>query len=74
MQSEQRKQPGYTFTVILQIFLIIFLTYFVLNLQCCYWSDMFTGRMRSEIPPALVNWLSHIAHGQTCTLFPFIKV
>lgn len=25
--------------------------------QCCYWSDMFTGRLRSEIPPALVNTL-----------------
>lgn len=23
-------------------------------LQRCYWSDMFTGRLRSEIPPALV--------------------
>lgn len=23
--------------------------------QCCYWSDMFTGRLRSEIPPALVS-------------------
>uniref|UniRef100_UPI003AAD8858 ran GTPase-activating protein 1-like isoform X1 n=2 Tax=Centroberyx gerrardi TaxID=166262 RepID=UPI003AAD8858 len=21
--------------------------------KCCYWSDMFTGRLRSEIPPAL---------------------
>uniref|UniRef100_A0A3Q4GAJ6 Ran GTPase activating protein 1b n=1 Tax=Neolamprologus brichardi TaxID=32507 RepID=A0A3Q4GAJ6_NEOBR len=24
-------------------------------LQVCYWSDMFTGRLRSEIPPALVR-------------------
>ncbi|XP_030649428.1 ran GTPase-activating protein 1a [Chanos chanos] len=23
------------------------------DFQCCYWSDMFTGRLRSEIPPAL---------------------
>ncbi|CAG5897499.1 unnamed protein product [Menidia menidia] len=23
------------------------------ELKCCYWSDMFTGRLRSEIPPAL---------------------
>uniref|UniRef100_A0A8C7XA50 Ran GTPase-activating protein 1 n=1 Tax=Oryzias sinensis TaxID=183150 RepID=A0A8C7XA50_9TELE len=23
------------------------------ELKCCYWSDMFTGRVRSEIPPAL---------------------
>ncbi|XP_059418466.1 ran GTPase-activating protein 1a [Carassius carassius] len=23
------------------------------DLQCCYWSDMFTGRLRPEIPPAL---------------------
>ncbi|KAA0706293.1 Ran GTPase-activating protein 1 [Triplophysa tibetana] len=23
------------------------------DLQCCYWSDMFTGRLRAEIPPAL---------------------
>lgn len=25
------------------------------NLQCCHWSDMFTGRLRAEIPPALVS-------------------
>lgn len=25
------------------------------DFQCCYWSDMFTGRLRSEIPPALVS-------------------
>ncbi|KAI1886713.1 hypothetical protein AGOR_G00198630 [Albula goreensis] len=25
------------------------------ELQCCYWSDMFTGRLRSEIPPALTS-------------------
>ncbi|XP_065134491.1 ran GTPase-activating protein 1a [Paramisgurnus dabryanus] len=25
------------------------------DLQCCYWSDMFTGRLRAEIPPALVS-------------------
>ncbi|KAG7491523.1 hypothetical protein MATL_G00004380 [Megalops atlanticus] len=25
------------------------------QLQRCYWSDMFTGRLRSEIPPALVS-------------------
>lgn len=25
--------------------------------QRCYWSDMFTGRLRSEIPPALVMHL-----------------
>ncbi|KAJ8251602.1 hypothetical protein GJAV_G00223110 [Gymnothorax javanicus] len=24
------------------------------DFQCCYWSDMFTGRLRSEIPPSLV--------------------
>uniref|UniRef100_A0A3B3S8Y6 Ran GTPase-activating protein 1 n=1 Tax=Paramormyrops kingsleyae TaxID=1676925 RepID=A0A3B3S8Y6_9TELE len=23
--------------------------------ECCYWSDMFTGRLRSEIPPALTS-------------------
>uniref|UniRef100_A0A9J7Y8R1 RAN GTPase activating protein 1a n=2 Tax=Cyprinus carpio TaxID=7962 RepID=A0A9J7Y8R1_CYPCA len=23
------------------------------DLQCCHWSDMFTGRLRAEIPPAL---------------------
>uniref|UniRef100_A0A8B9GYZ5 Ran GTPase-activating protein 1 n=1 Tax=Astyanax mexicanus TaxID=7994 RepID=A0A8B9GYZ5_ASTMX len=23
------------------------------ELECCHWSDMFTGRLRSEIPPAL---------------------
>ncbi|XP_076609579.1 ran GTPase-activating protein 1-like isoform X2 [Chaetodon auriga] len=23
------------------------------ELKCCHWSDMFTGRLRSEIPPAL---------------------
>uniref|UniRef100_UPI0037E8BC07 ran GTPase-activating protein 1-like isoform X1 n=2 Tax=Semicossyphus pulcher TaxID=241346 RepID=UPI0037E8BC07 len=23
------------------------------DFKCCYWSDMFTGRLRSEIPPAL---------------------
>ncbi|XP_036408203.1 ran GTPase-activating protein 1a [Megalops cyprinoides] len=23
------------------------------DFQCCHWSDMFTGRLRSEIPPAL---------------------
>ena len=28
-------------------------------LQRCYWSDMFTGRLRSEIPPALVKHLFH---------------
>uniref|UniRef100_A0A672M0C6 RAN GTPase activating protein 1a n=1 Tax=Sinocyclocheilus grahami TaxID=75366 RepID=A0A672M0C6_SINGR len=25
------------------------------DLQCCHWSDMFTGRLRAEIPPALVS-------------------
>ncbi|XP_067311826.1 ran GTPase-activating protein 1a [Pseudorasbora parva] len=25
------------------------------QLQCCHWSDMFTGRLRAEIPPALVS-------------------
>ncbi|KAL4647845.1 ran GTPase-activating protein 1-like isoform X3 [Arapaima gigas] len=25
------------------------------QLQCCYWSDIFTGRLRSEIPPALMS-------------------
>ncbi|XP_017337094.1 ran GTPase-activating protein 1a [Ictalurus punctatus] len=25
------------------------------DFQCCYWSDMFTGRLRSEIPPALTS-------------------
>uniref|UniRef100_A0A8C9RXT5 Ran GTPase activating protein 1b n=1 Tax=Scleropages formosus TaxID=113540 RepID=A0A8C9RXT5_SCLFO len=25
------------------------------QLQCCYWSDMFTGRLRSEIPAALMS-------------------
>ncbi|XP_062872338.1 ran GTPase-activating protein 1a isoform X1 [Trichomycterus rosablanca] len=25
------------------------------DFQCCYWSDMFTGRLRSEIPPALIS-------------------
>ncbi|XP_041033826.1 ran GTPase-activating protein 1b isoform X1 [Carcharodon carcharias] len=25
------------------------------DLQKCYWSDMFTGRLRSEIPPALIS-------------------
>ncbi|XP_023670293.2 ran GTPase-activating protein 1b isoform X2 [Paramormyrops kingsleyae] len=25
------------------------------QLQFCYWSDMFTGRLRSEIPPALTS-------------------
>lgn len=30
---------------------------FILLFQCCYWSDMFTGRLRSEIPPALVKHL-----------------
>ncbi|KAK3525205.1 hypothetical protein QTP86_023247 [Hemibagrus guttatus] len=25
------------------------------DLQCCYWSDMFTGRLRPEIPPALIS-------------------
>ncbi|KAJ8406667.1 hypothetical protein AAFF_G00295830 [Aldrovandia affinis] len=25
------------------------------QLQCCYWSDMFTGRLRAEIPPALTS-------------------
>ncbi|KAK7166992.1 hypothetical protein R3I94_001404 [Phoxinus phoxinus] len=25
------------------------------DLQCCHWSDMFTGRLRPEIPPALVS-------------------
>ncbi|XP_020386892.2 ran GTPase-activating protein 1b [Rhincodon typus] len=25
------------------------------ELQKCYWSDMFTGRLRSEIPPALIS-------------------
>lgn len=24
-------------------------------LKQCHWSDMFTGRLRSEIPPALVR-------------------
>ncbi|XP_012680432.1 ran GTPase-activating protein 1a [Clupea harengus] len=23
------------------------------DFECCYWSDMFTGRLRAEIPPAL---------------------
>lgn len=23
--------------------------------KCCHWSDMFTGRLRSEIPPALIS-------------------
>ncbi|XP_034566456.1 ran GTPase-activating protein 1a isoform X2 [Notolabrus celidotus] len=25
------------------------------DFKCCYWSDMFTGRLRSEIPPALTS-------------------
>uniref|UniRef100_H3CHN7 Ran GTPase-activating protein 1 n=1 Tax=Tetraodon nigroviridis TaxID=99883 RepID=H3CHN7_TETNG len=25
------------------------------EIKCCYWSDMFTGRLRSEIPPALIS-------------------
>ncbi|XP_072530646.1 ran GTPase-activating protein 1a isoform X2 [Salminus brasiliensis] len=25
------------------------------DFQFCYWSDMFTGRLRSEIPPALIS-------------------
>ncbi|XP_051571800.1 ran GTPase-activating protein 1-like isoform X3 [Myxocyprinus asiaticus] len=25
------------------------------DLQCCHWSDMFTGRLRAEIPPALLS-------------------
>ncbi|KAF5905995.1 ran GTPase-activating protein 1-like [Clarias magur] len=25
------------------------------DFECCYWSDMFTGRLRSEIPPALTS-------------------
>ncbi|KAI1884546.1 hypothetical protein AGOR_G00227500 [Albula goreensis] len=25
------------------------------DFQCCHWSDMFTGRLRSEIPPALMS-------------------
>ncbi|MBN3293103.1 RAGP1 protein, partial [Polypterus senegalus] len=25
------------------------------DLEKCYWSDMFTGRLRSEIPPALIS-------------------
>ncbi|XP_064170213.1 ran GTPase-activating protein 1a isoform X1 [Anguilla rostrata] len=25
------------------------------DFQCCYWSDMFTGRLRSEIPPSLIS-------------------
>ncbi|XP_074553034.1 ran GTPase-activating protein 1-like [Halichoeres trimaculatus] len=25
------------------------------QLKCCHWSDMFTGRLRSEIPPALTS-------------------
>lgn len=25
------------------------------QVKCCYWSDMFTGRLRSEIPPALIS-------------------
>lgn len=28
---------------------------FLLPAQRCHWSDMFTGRLRSEIPPALVR-------------------
>lgn len=27
----------------------------LLHAQRCHWSDMFTGRLRSEIPPALVR-------------------
>eukprot|EP00066_Takifugu_rubripes_P002508 XP_003964496.1 PREDICTED: ran GTPase-activating protein 1-like isoform X1 [Takifugu rubripes] len=25
------------------------------EIKCCYWSDMFTGRLRSEIPAALIS-------------------
>ncbi|KPP73440.1 ran GTPase-activating protein 1-like [Scleropages formosus] len=25
------------------------------QLECCYWSDVFTGRVRAEIPPALTS-------------------
>ncbi|KAM4722127.1 ran GTPase-activating protein 1 [Rhinophrynus dorsalis] len=25
------------------------------HMKCCHWSDMFTGRLRSEIPPALIS-------------------
>lgn len=30
----------------------------------CHWSDMFTGRLRSEIPPALVSTRGHCSPGQ----------
>lgn len=30
----------------------------------CHWSDMFTGRLRSEIPPALVSRRGHCSPGQ----------
>ncbi|KAJ8363278.1 hypothetical protein SKAU_G00121090 [Synaphobranchus kaupii] len=36
------------------------------QLQRCYWSDMFTGRLRSEIPPALTSLGSALMTAGAC--------
>ncbi|XP_061087266.1 ran GTPase-activating protein 1-like isoform X2 [Conger conger] len=36
------------------------------QLQCCYWSDMFTGRLRSEIPLALSSLGSGLMAAGPC--------
>lgn len=38
--------------LLFDVFNVFFSTFF---LKQCHWSDMFTGRLRSEIPPALVR-------------------